>query len=152
MPTPNEKAVMQELQSSGYEILREKRVNGIPDFKCMKFETGERFYLEVKSGSHDLTPEQEAKIRELIEKGNEVRLAKVGEKKIRYYKLNKNLDRTFLREVAIAPAKKPKANIKCLKCSYEWCTKSKHVHVSCPSCLGKVLNPNWIDKSEGEKK
>lgn len=147
MSVPSENSVVQELQSRGYEILREKRVNGAPDFKCMKFETGERFYLEVKSAAQDLTPEQEVKIRELIEKGNEVQLAKVGEKKIRYYKLNKNLDRTFLKEVAVPRPKKPKANIKCPKCGYEWFTKSKHAHVSCPSCLDKTPNPGWEHRS-----
>jgi len=28
--------------------------------------------------------------------------------------------------------------VKCQKCGYEWDTKSKHIFVSCPSCLGKV--------------
>jgi len=28
--------------------------------------------------------------------------------------------------------------VKCDKCGYEWDTKSKHVYVSCPSCLQKV--------------
>ena len=33
--------------------------------------------------------------------------------------------------------------VKCTKCGYEWETKSKHMHVTCPSCLGKVnLKPS----------
>ena len=34
---------------------------------------------------------------------------------------------------------------KCLKCGYAWETKSDHVYVTCPSCLGKVKI-----KDEGE--
>ena len=26
----------------------------------------------------------------------------------------------------------------CPKCNYKWDTKSNHVFVSCPSCMGKV--------------
>jgi len=32
------------------------------------------------------------------------------------------------------------AEIKCKKCGYKWQSKSKHIYVSCPSCLGKVRN------------
>lgn len=28
--------------------------------------------------------------------------------------------------------------VKCKYCQYEWDTKSKHVFVSCPSCLRKI--------------
>ena len=28
--------------------------------------------------------------------------------------------------------------VKCKKCGYEWNTASKHVYVSCPSCMQKV--------------
>ena len=28
--------------------------------------------------------------------------------------------------------------VKCKKCGYSWTTKSKHVMVTCPSCLAKV--------------
>lgn len=28
--------------------------------------------------------------------------------------------------------------VKCDKCGHEWDTKSKHIYVSCPSCLQKV--------------
>ena len=31
--------------------------------------------------------------------------------------------------------------ITCNHCGYKWYTKSKLVHVSCPSCQGKVQNP-----------
>jgi len=40
--------------------------------------------------------------------------------------------------------------IKCDKCEYEWETKSKHLFVSCPSCLQKVKKP--IEKNGNEKK
>ena len=28
--------------------------------------------------------------------------------------------------------------VRCLKCGYEWETRSTHYYVSCPSCLNKV--------------
>lgn len=28
--------------------------------------------------------------------------------------------------------------VKCPKCGYEWDTKTKHVFVSCPSCMKKI--------------
>ena len=34
----------------------------------------------------------------------------------------------------------PLKEIKCDKCGYKWYTKSKHMYVSCPSCLAKVKN------------
>jgi len=36
--------------------------------------------------------------------------------------------------------KKETKRIKCKYCGYEWNTRSKHVKVSCPSCLNKVDN------------
>lgn len=38
-------------------------------------------------------------------------------------------------------------NIKCIKCQYQWDTKSKMKLVSCPSCLSKVR----IDQDKGAK-
>ena len=35
----------------------------------------------------------------------------------------------------------PEHEITCNHCGYKWRTKSKLVHVSCPSCQGKVQNP-----------
>ena len=37
--------------------------------------------------------------------------------------------------------------VKCQKCGYRWETKSKHIFVSCPSCLNKV-QVSTIDKQE----
>jgi len=34
------------------------------------------------------------------------------------------------------------------KCGYEWITASTLAMVSCPSCLGKVSNPNQLKKEE----
>jgi Zn finger protein HypA/HybF involved in hydrogenase expression len=31
-------------------------------------------------------------------------------------------------------------SIKCHNCDHEWKTKSEHVFVSCPSCMGKTKN------------
>jgi transposase len=33
--------------------------------------------------------------------------------------------------------------VRCSRCGYEWETRSELKYVSCPSCLGKVQNPNW---------
>jgi len=35
---------------------------------------------------------------------------------------------------------KQKIKLKCLKCNYEWETKSELIKVSCPSCGNKVIN------------
>ena len=39
-----------------------------------------------------------------------------------------------------------KMKIKCNKCQYEWETKSKHVYVSCPSCMSKILTNQQVNK------
>jgi len=38
---------------------------------------------------------------------------------------------------------KPKTNIACEKCPYEWFTKSKMRTVKCPSCGHSTLNPHY---------
>jgi DNA-directed RNA polymerase subunit RPC12/RpoP len=40
--------------------------------------------------------------------------------------------------------------VKCNKCSYEWGTKSKMYHTSCPRCGSRVLVPKVKDISNGE--
>jgi len=41
--------------------------------------------------------------------------------------------------------------IKCNKCQYEWKTKSNLKYISCPSCIQKVLNPNYSPTSNTTK-
>ena len=42
--------------------------------------------------------------------------------------------------------------MKCHKCGYEWKTKSKHVYVTCPSCLAKVKVEQFSQNvTKGEK-
>ena len=42
-----------------------------------------------------------------------------------------------------------KSNIKCLKCGYEWNTKSQLRYVTCPSCLYKNLRENKEELDNG---
>lgn len=38
---------------------------------------------------------------------------------------------------------KKETNIRCAPCGHRWFTKSTYKFVSCPSCMGKVFNPNY---------
>ena len=42
-----EKLVMDDKEKEGYDLIRVDK-GGIPDFKVFNFETGDRYYLEVK--------------------------------------------------------------------------------------------------------
>jgi len=68
-----ERIVKMDLEKRGFGILLLEQ-RGYPDFKCINFDTGERFYLEVKAPLHDLTEDQVKVVKELISKGFEVRL------------------------------------------------------------------------------
>jgi len=132
-----EKIVKIDLEKKGFGVLLSE-LRGYPDFKCINFDTGERFYLEVKAPLHDLTNDQVKIVKELISKGFEVRLAKVdlNNSIIEYYKLDENMGRKFIERVIIPKPTgtlKPTEVTKCPYCSFEWETRIPSPK-SCPRC------------------
>lgn len=132
-------SIVKDLLSEDYEVIRTNPFSegaGIPDFKCINFETRKRFYLEVKLSSTNLSDIQRKRILGLISKGFEVRLAEVSSKKVMIYQLNKNFERKKIKEYSISKTFSVYEG-SCWKCNHVWEARVQNPK-SCPRCKQRL--------------
>jgi len=124
-----ESLVRKNLEKRGFRVELSNYMDrpGIPDFECMNFETGQRYYLEVKNEDGKLDGRQLKVAKGLMRDGFEVRLARVGTRAISYFRLDDNLGETFLEEVPIEVeiqiGHRSGRPMKCPHCGYEWMSR-----------------------------
>ncbi len=118
---------MDDKEKEGYDMIKYDK-GGFPDFKVFNFETGNSFWIEVKSSPELYTDNQKEKFPKITKK---LIIALVEKGKITYkdYKTGEVITTS-----SYSQTKKVEPNIKCKKCNYTWFTTTKMFFVTCPYC------------------
>lgn len=150
-----EEAVKEDMLKEGFDV-----IEGIPELslKCINFNTGIRFYLEVGRIHEDLNQHKKKVIKDFIKLGENVKLACVGPKRIFYYNLDKNLNKTIAGQADITSRIGLEQKI-CPFCGYEWTSRVAEPK-ECPKCKKRIdegdkvkcnyCGYEWNDKSISE--
>jgi len=135
-----ETEVIKYLENADFEVNRTNYLEtpGIPDFRVYNFNTGERFYLEVKSSkgfTRARKQKQLNKIRELISEGHTVRLALVEADYIKFEEFDSELNLIPLSSSEINAEIPIVVNnlIICPHCCYDWVSRVEKPK-RCPKC------------------
>jgi len=140
----SENVVKELMEKRGYDVILNdfSKEPGIPDFKCVNFETGEKFYLEVKLQNQQFNLNQIRKIKELLSKNQLVRIATVYENKIDFSKLKSDFSFQKIETIKYEPEKTKKYYIQtCKVCKYRWESR-----VSNPKACPKCKRYDWKEK------
>ena len=135
-----EKLVMDDKEKEGYDVIRIDE-GGLPDFKIFNFETGERFWLEVKRHPAFYTEIQKKGFAEIKHK---IVIALVEKGKITYKDYNTGeviSISSYSKLMVVTP------NVTCKRCGHAWFTTSKMFFVTCPRCRKMVKIKEVADKS-----
>src|SRR3972149_5282528 len=128
-----ERLVKNLLERRGFDVVKSAPAEGLPTFKCMNFKSGERFYVEVKSTDQRFSLEQIKKFKEIMNSGQKILIATVGERKVEISQLKADFSREKKETFNLGDETTKKFPQTCQICGYKWEARIPHPK-QCPRC------------------